>query len=207
MTIVLRVKAMRLTVMMVVLSLMLGACGQRGPQDPSGTPTPAVSPAATDRLTGLGALEVAVGAFPEANGVLRMTASFPRAGGTAEFWAVTLTSPSAVRLIEVQGTSVVGDRSLGDDPEADGAPVRLEVMSFDTPAAERKLAELPRVTEAGREVSLSPLAMDPTRDDVPEGALGAPAWEFLITERRDGSTVQAETIWISAANGDILAIR
>jgi len=185
-----------------MVSLLVAGCGARSPDPPTS------SPISTDRVTGLGAVELARGEFPEATGLIKLTLSFPRSGGTAEFWSVTMKGPAQARTIEIQEQMVVGSTTVSlDDPTVEGTSVRLDILSFDTAAAETKLLALPRVKDKARSVSISPLAMDPTRNDVPDEALGAPAWEFLVTEIQDGSAIHVETIWISSVNGEILAIR
>lgn len=185
-----------------MLSFLAAGCGARSP-DP-----PVSSPIATDRVTGLEAVEIARGEFPEATELIKVTLSFPRSGGTAEFWSVTIKGSAQVRTIEIQERTVVGNKTLSpDDPAVAGASVRLDVLSFDTAAAETILLALPQVKDNGRSVSISPLAMDLSRNDLPDEALGAPAWEFLVTENQEGSAIHVETIWISGVNGEILATR
>lgn len=181
-----------------VVFVLLAACGPRDAGDDGGDP-----PDPGDLATGLEAISIATGAFEDADGVVRVSLSFPRPGGTAEFWEVTLARGSEdFRRIEIQGKRVVGSQTV---PASELDVVRafdIDDLEFDTDQAEDALRETPPVEgDPELRVSLSPIPLDAT-SDVPEEVGDTPAWELLIT--RDGS-VHLQRVWVSALNGEVLA--
>lgn len=183
----------------LVVCLTMLSCGPRSPAEPSPSPD-----ALRDLATGLEVIAIATEAFSDADKVLTISLSFPRLGGTAEFWKVTLGNPGGeFRSIEIQGRRVVGSETLQPRFPPGVEATAIEELTFDTDEAEALLRDLPPVTEEEElSVSLSPIALDVADQDVPEGARGAPAWRFWITQN---GSVLVQTVWVSARDGSVLS--
>lgn len=182
----------------LAIALLLVACGPGDAGEDGGDP-----PDLNDLATGLEAIDIATGAFEDADGVVRVALSFPRRGGTAEFWEVILARGSGdLRRIEIQGERVVRSQTVPGS-EFDGIrPFQIDSLEFDTDDAEDVLRRLPPVEgDPELRVSLSPIPLD-AASEVPEEVGETPSWQLLIT--RNGS-VHLQRVWVSALDGDVLA--
>lgn len=193
---------MRLLVSCLSALMLLAACGQRNAfPDEDSTPTPP-SPLAT----GLEAIDIAREAVPTATGVARLAVSFPRPGGTAEYWSVWLfdpESPSSYQQVEIQGRETV-DLHVADPPTGAGAPVGFEVLRFDSSSAAQAVEGLDWAVGPEVEVTLNPVAFDVGGDDAPSSLRGRGVWHFVVTRRSASGPQLLGTVWISAESGEVL---
>lgn len=189
------------------LTILLAGCGQKsGPAPaPSPSPEPSLSP---DLSTGLEAVRIAQQEAGSATGVVRITLSFPRPQGTAEFWTVFLADPSVsagfVR-VEVQRKSVVRFEEAPEISEDAGAvpAARFDELQFDTSDAVEKVQALEWASEPGTEVVIHPVAFDVLDESIPEQVRGQPAWSLVVSRQQ----VIVGAAWVSARSGEVLVER
>lgn len=180
---------------------MFSACGGRiGP-----TPVPAPSINLEGFATAREALAVALGQVAGAGSVARISVSFPRAKGTAEFWTVDLLDPAAsdrIRRVEVEGKRAVGVAPLGiveaGFPQGfRGVPVeQIQVDSSEAVDAVRQLSWVARTDE----ITLASDALGLGGQDAPEPARGRPFWNLLV---RQGESFVG-TVWILTLDGSVV---
>lgn len=193
---------MRRSVAWVILVLtVLTGCGLRNPEPPRPSPSPSESRLAT----GLEAVTLARKEAPSATGLVRLSLSFPRPEGRAEFWTVFFTDPSVASgfvQLEIQGKTVVS--SAASQRLADPSlltPPKFDELQFDTSEAVKKVASASWARGQGIEVTLSPSALDITNDEVPEAVRGRPAWTIVVSR----SQTIVGVAWVSVRTGEILA--
>ncbi|MBW3589419.1 MAG: hypothetical protein KY429_08360 [Actinobacteria bacterium] len=187
--------------------ILLSACGQKsGPAPaPTTSPEPSLSP---DLSTGLEAVRIAQQEAGSATGVVRVTLSFPRPRGRAEFWTVFLVDPSTgagfVR-VEVQRKSVVRVEEAPEISEDPGAvpAARFDELQFDTSDAVEKVQALEWASEPGTDVVIHPVAFDVLDENAPEQVRGQPAWSLVVSRQQ----VIVGAVWISARSGEVLVER
>jgi len=192
-----------------VISLMIlfPGCGQKSSPAPGPTPSPEPT-LAPDLSTGLEAVTIAHQEAGSATGVVRISLSFPRPQGRAEFWTVFLVDPSAsagfVR-VEVQRKSAVRLEEAPEISEDPGAipAARFDELQFDTSDAVEKVQALEWASEPGTDVVIHPVALDVLDESAPEQARGQPAWSLVVSRQQ----VIVGVVWVSARSGDVLVER
>lgn len=188
------------------LMILLAGCGQKS--SPAPAPSPSPEPLSPDLATGLEAVSIAQREAGAATGVVRITLSFPRPQGRAEFWTIFLVDPSAsagfVR-VEVERKSVVRMEEAPEISEDPGAiqAARFDELQFDTEEAVEKVKSLEWASEPGTEVMIHPVALDVLEENAPDQVRSQPAWSLVVSRRQ----VLVGVVWVSARSGDVLVER
>lgn len=184
------------------LLLMAGACGPTR----SDRPAPAPSIAPRDFATGKEALDLARGKLPAATQLVRMTVTFPRDQGRAEFWSVELLDPARPGQpfrVDIEAKRVVAVQDASMVPEVIPAP--FDQITVDSRDAADATEALGWVT-ADHQVVLQSTSWLVGGDGSPAEVRGMPTWRFQVTKPSPQGVLLVGFVWVSSKTGSVLAV-
>ena len=178
-----------------------GACGPSR----SDRPAPAPSVAPRDFATGKEALELARERLPAATQLVRMTVTFPRDEGRAEFWSVELLDParpSQPFRVDIEAKRVVAVQDASLAPGVIAAP--FDQIIVDSRDAADATEALGWVT-ADNQVVLQSTSWLVGVEGSPAEAHGIPAWRFQVTRSSGQGAELIGFTWVSSKTGSVVA--
>lgn len=182
--------------------LLAGACGPRAPSAP-----PTIRPTGVvvaDFLTAKQALELALTRLPSASAIARITVSFPRSGGKAEFWSIDLVTQSgsaAVDRIQIQGKRVV---AVTQEPlPLDGSARLIDplTLTVDTSAAVEAVKGRGWFLQ-GDDVTMAPEVLG-IADERAGGFNGKPYWHLIVTSPAPSRQLRGAA-WVASESGEVI---
>lgn len=184
------------------LMTVAGACGPSR----SSRPAPAPSVAPRDFATGKEALDLARGKVPAATQLVRMTVTFPRDQGRAEFWSVELLDPARPAQpfrVDIEAKRVVAVQDASMTPGV--IPVPFDQVVVDSKDAAESTEALGWVNPE-HEVTLLSTSLLVGAEGSPEGARGIPTWRFQVTRPSPEGAQLVGFVWVSSQSGSVVAV-
>lgn len=190
---------------LLLILMCLSVAGACGPTR-SDRPAPAPSLAQRDFATGKEALDLAREKLPGATQLVRMTVTFPRDGGRAEFWSVELLDPARPGQpfrVDIEAKRVVAVQDASVRPEV--TPVPFDQIVVDSRDAADASKALGWVT-ADHEVLLQSTSWLVGDAQSPEAVRGVPTWRLQVTKPSPQGTQIIGFVWVSSGNGSVIAV-
>lgn len=187
--------------MLAALLLLAGACGPTR----SDRPAPVLSIAPRDFATGIQALHLARQRVPGASQVLRMTVTFPRDGGRAEFWSIELVDPARAAQpyrVDIEAKRVVAVQDATMTPEV--IPAAFDQIVVDSSDAVDVVQTLDWIG-ADHEVVLQSTSWLVGGSQAPASVRGIPTWRFQVVKPSQQGSELSGFVWVSSQSGSVVA--